>query len=316
MILAADIGGTRCRFALARPDGASVQEAEYPSAEFDNLEAAIDRFLREHGQAPEKVERVALALAGPVSGDCVPLTNLPWLVCRSSLEKQLAGASVAFINDFQAAALGVLQLPAERLLPLNPARELAGGRKLVVGAGTGLGVAYLHAEEGGYRPWPTEAGHMSFAPVDHQQWELAKHLRRKHGRASWERVLSGPGLSDLHAFLAAEAPPLEPAEVIDAAAQGRSASAMEAVSLFSRLYGSFCGDLALAWQPAGGIYLTGGVTLHLGERLARPPFLEAFRDKGRMSSLVAGYPVQIVMEPRVGLMGALRHAVQQVKRDE
>ena len=311
MILAADIGGTSCRLALADGDRGEIRaEGSYPSAEFANLEAVITRFLEENGQAPDAVARVVLALAGPVSGDCVPLTNQPWLVCRGSLQKQLPAARIEFINDFQAAALGVLQTSADKLLPLNPGREEPGARKLVLGAGTGMGVAYLHPEGDGYRPWPTEAGHMSFAPADHQQWELAKYLRHRYGRASWERVLSGPGLSDLHAFLAPGEAPMEPAGIIDAAGAGSSASAMEAVALFSRLYGSFCGDLALAWQPAGGIYLTGGVTLHLGERLARPPFLEAFRDKGRMSSLVAGFPIQIVMEPRAGLMGALQHALQ------
>ncbi len=307
MILAADIGGTRCRFLLAETDGTIAAEAAYASAGFPNLEAAIDRFMDEHQTGRDHIELAALALAGPVTGDCVALTNLPWLVCRRALAQRLPKANILFVNDFQAAALGVLEVPPERLRPLRelPARPRA--RKLVLGAGTGLGVAYLHPAHGGHRAWPTEAGHMGFAPADALQWRLAEHLRRRHGRVSWERILSGPGLAELHAFLHGGAP-VEPPAVIDAAAAGDS-EAEATVALFVRLYGAFCGDAALAWQPAGGIYLTGGVTTHIAPWLDTAGFLEAYADKGRMASLVNRFPIHIVMEPRVGLLGALRHAL-------
>ncbi len=310
MILAADIGGTSCRLLLANAaDGSVVAESHYPSQDFPNLEAAIDRFLAEQEVAPTSVEKVVLALAGPVTRDCVALTNLPWLVCRKSLQEQLPNAGIEFLNDFQAAALGVLEVEETKLLPVQAQAETPGARKLVMGAGTGMGVAYLHCESDRYRAWPTEAGHMSFAPADHRQWELAKYLRHKYGRASWERVLSGPGLADLHAFLTGRSEPLPPAQVMDAADQKQDAAAKEALELFSRLYGSYCGDLALAWQPTGGIFLTGGVTTHAAHWLTRPAFVEAFRDKGRMSALMTGFPIHIVMEGRAGLLGALHHAL-------
>ncbi len=307
MILAADIGGTHCRLMLAEADGTPAAEAVYPGAAFPNLEAVLTRFLEEQGRAAAAIDRVVLALAGPVTGDCVALTNLPWLVCRRSLQQQLPKARIDFINDFQAAALGALETPPERLLAIQPTLPREGARKLVLGAGTGLGAAYLHPAHGRYRAWPTEAGHMSFAPLEEEDWQLAAHLRRRHGRVSWERILSGPGLSALHAFLTGGERP-EPAAVIDAA-NGGDADAVATVERFARLYGAFCGDLALAWQPAGGIYLTGGVTTRITRWLTAPAFLEAYRNKGRMASLVAEFPIHIVMEPRAGLLGAVRHAL-------
>jgi glucokinase len=313
MILASDIGGTSCRLLLARADnGEIVAESSYPSADFPNLEAAIARFLEAHHQPAREIERAVLALAGPVTRDCVALTNLPWLVCRKSLQQQLPEARIEFLNDFQAAALGVLEVEETKLLPIQPVPESEGERKLVMGAGTGMGVAYLHPGKNGYHAWSTEAGHMGFAPADSRQWELHEALRRKYGRASWERVLSGPGLADLHAFLAGTAETWQPPAIIDAANEGDDATAREAVELFARLYGSYCGDLALAWQPRGGIYLTGGVTTHIAQWLTCPPFLEAFADKGRMSPLMESFPIHIVMEPRTGLLGTLHHALNQV----
>lgn len=311
MILAADIGGTRSRLLLAQPgSGSIIVESEYASGGFPNLEAVITRFLEEQQQPTDAVSRVVLALAGPVTGDCVALTNLPWLVCRRSLQKQLPKAKIHFLNDFQAAALGTLEVDESSLLPVQATQAKEGERKLVLGAGTGLGVAYLHPQHGSYHPWATEAGHMSFAPQNHRQCELAEYLREKYGRVSWERVLSGNGLVDLHAFLSGGKGLEDPATVTEAAQRGEPLAA-EAATLFSEAFGTFCGDLALAWQPAGGIYLTGGVTTHLTQWLTQPGFLDAYRNKGRMSALVADIPIHIVMEPRVGLLGALRHALQQ-----
>ena len=314
MILAADIGGTKSRLALADQGGSVVAEKRYPSREFDDLETVLEAFLRDFSIRREEIDRLALALAAPVTGECVDLTNLPWRVCRESLRARFPRARLLLINDFQAAALGALCAGEKELLPLRDMPREARGRRLAMGAGTGMGVAYLHAEGDHYRPWPTEAGHIAFSPADEQQWRLCRHLREKYGRASWERILSGPGLADLYLFLAPGKPGMEPPAIIDAADSGSDDTAVEALNLFSQLYGSYCGDMALAWQPTGGIYLLGGVTTHITRWLQQPGFLQAYGDKGRMSGLVNRLPIHIVMEPRAGLLGAIQYAFQtQVK---
>lgn len=310
MILAADIGGTKSHLALADPDGSAVAEKRYPSGEFDDLETVLETFLRDFSIQREEIDRLALALAGPLAGECIHLTNLPWRVCRESLQARFPRARLLLINDFQAAALGALSAGEKALLPLRDTPREEKGRRLAMGAGTGMGVAYLHAEGDHYRPWPTEAGHIAFAPADEQQWALCRFLQQKHGRASWERILSGPGLADLYSFLAPESPAQTPPAIIDAANTGSDPVAREAVELFSGLYGSYCGDMALAWLPAGGIYLLGGVTTHITRWLQQPGFLRACGDKGRMSELVNRFPIHIVMEPRAGLLGAIQFAIQ------
>ena len=279
MLIAADIGGTTSRFALADDQGRVMAEHHYPSAEAAGLLPLLERFLADTGTDAHGVAALVLALAGPLDDDCVDLTNLPWRVCRQELQ--------AFFP--------------------NTRRER--GRRLALGPGTGLGVAYLHPAHGHWRAWPTEAGHIAFAPETEQEWALARHLIERHGRASWERILSGPGLAALHAWLAGRENPLPPPEVMAAAAAGE-ATAKEAMRLFARLLGRFAGDMALAWQPAGGVYLLGGVATHGARWLQTPAFLEAFDAKGRLGSLVARYPVHIVMTPRAGLLGAVRHALQ------
>ena len=314
MIIAADIGGTSTRLALADQSGEVKAQRDYASRAHDSLEAILRRFLADHDLDPAKVSRLVLALAAPLTGDCVKLTNLPWELCRDSLRRIFPGAGVDFINDFQAAALGALAADEDGLLVIQDRPRDPEGRRLALGAGTGMGVAYLHPAHGGFHPWPTEAGHMSFAPASEGEWRLLRHLQKRFGRVSWERVLSGPGLANLYGFLSGGEASPEPPAIIDAANAGSDPLAVEALELFSALYGRYCGDLALAWQPCGGIYLLGGVTTHITGWLRRPPFLEAYGDKGRMSALVNRYPIHVVMTPGAGLLGAIRHALQtQVK---
>jgi len=310
MILAADIGGTKCHLALADLQGRLKCDRRYPSADFDGIEPLLRTFLDHCGQTAEGVEILVLALPAPIEGECIGLTNLPWKPCRSALQEQFPHSRIELVNDFQAAALGAVTLGPDRLMTLNDRPADPKGRKLALGAGTGMGVAYLQPAHGGHHPWPTEAGHLSFAPEEALEWRLAEYLRERHGRASWERVLSGPGLADLYRFLAPEAPPLAPPAVIDAANANRDEQAVAALRLFVRLYGRFCGDLALAWLPRGGLYLLGGVTLHITGWLQQPAFLAAYGAKGRMSELVNRFPIHIVLEPRAGLLGAIQFAIQ------
>lgn len=311
MILAADIGGTKCLLALARrEDGEVLEEERYASADFANLEKLLERFLDDQDVPASEVEILSLALAGPVSEECVTLTNLPWLVCQRSLEKQFPKARILFVNDLQAAALGALQVDEKQRLTIRDAPREAKGRKLVLGAGTGMGVAWLQPSAKGYQAWSSEAGHIAFAPEEEQEWRLLQHLRIRHGRVSWERLLSGPGLRAIYAFLAEREPAPEAPVIIDQANSSSSGTAVETLSLFTRLYGRFCGDMALAWPAHGGIYLVGGVTTHVIRWLQQPLFENAFTDKGRMSHLTKGFSIQVVMEPRAGLLGAIRQALQ------
>lgn len=314
MILAADIGGTKCHLALAREgSGEIVAEARYASSGLRNVQDMLDTFLADKEASPARIHTLVLAIAGPVSGCQASLTNLPWHIRKSDLESRFNAARILFINDFQATALGILKVEPDQLLPLHDASPKAQGRRLVMGAGTGMGVAYLNYQNGRYHAVATEAGHISFAPRHEQQWRLHGWLAERYGRVSWERLLSGAGLEAIYAFLEPAEPLPEaagPAWIVDQARSNTNPQAGEALELFAWLYGSFCGDLALAYLPAGGIYLSGGVTTHITHWLQQPGFLQAYMDKGRMSRLVQKFPVKVVMDPGVGILGAIHYTTR------
>ena len=208
-------------------------------------------------------------------------------------------------------------LHSEQLESLQPLPGEADAPRLVVGAGTGLGVGLLcPLGNGRYEAYPTEGGHMAFAPTDETQEALLRHLRGLHGRVSYERLVSGPGLVAIYRFLLEhlQAPPEaqvllqtpDPAAAISTEALAQEDSpAARALDIFIDAYGAVAGDLALATLATGGVYIAGGIAPRLLPRLRRGDFLGAFLRKGRMSRLVASMPLHVVTDPAVGLTGAV-----------
>jgi glucokinase len=313
--LAADIGGTKTLLALAGADGGIVARRRYENSRFPSFDAILADFLAAHAAQPRAA---CLAVAGPVAENRARLTNLAWTLDGGELAARF-GFPARLINDFEAVGHGITVLPTNDLLTLQAGQPVARGIKAVLGAGTGLGTAFLTWNGADYTVHASEGSHADFAPGDAMQISLLRYLWRRFGHASWERVVSGPGLVTLYDWLLDEAdvPAEKPRKVVaqgDAAAittaalSGSDAVAARALDVFLRVYGAEAGNLALKLLPTGGLYLAGGISPKIAPRLASDDFLLAFRAKGRFRGLVESFPVHVVMNPEVGLLGALKVA--------
>lgn len=315
-VLAADIGGTKTLLRLSEcAEGRceTLEERRYENADFPDFRSLLDDFLSGQGAAPEAA---CFACAAPVTGRSLRLTNLDWVIDADHIARGFDIPRVRLINDFEAVALCIPGIGDRELVTLQPGRPRADAPRVVLGAGTGLGVAWLMPAGAAWLPIATEAGHMDFAPAGELQMNLARWLAQKFGHVSWERVVSGPGLVELFAFVdeeCADAPlglgMLAPGEdaaarVAELALKRRHPTAGEALDLFVRLYGAFAGNLALAGLTRGGVYLAGGIAPRILPRLREGDFLEAFRAKGRFAPLMAEMPVHVVTHPAPGLLGA------------
>lgn len=331
IVLAGDIGGTNTRLALYdAPDGGGAApttpllERTYPSAAYPGLDSIAERFL---GEAREVLPgraapiRACFGIAGPVEGNVCRATNLPWTADGKLLSQRLGIERVRLVNDFYAAALGSISVPSGDLAPLGGGPREAKGPVAVLGAGTGLGQAFLlwSPGENRYQVVPSEGGHVDFAPRTPLEAELLRFLAAKYGRVSYERVLSGHGLVDLYAFLCEEAAfrALIRPETASAMATGDPAAvitrrAMEdddalctaALTMFAGVLGALAGNLALNVLATGGVFVAGGIAPRVRAFLERGVFREAFERKGRLQPLVARIPAFLVMHAQPGLLGA------------
>lgn len=311
-LLAADIGGTKTLLALAEVDGEAVTvraEARYRNDEYVDFDAVLARFLDEHGRGVV-VDRAALGVAGPREGGRVRLTNRPWTIDAEALSvARLAGAPVRLLNDLEATACGIDALAPDDLRTLQAGVPQPRAAQLVIGAGTGLGVAYRIWRAGGYEVIAGEGGHTGYAPIDAQQMAFWRALHERHGRVSTELVVSGAGLARAYAFLGGAAD-TDPAEVSALALERGDARAAQALALFAASYGAAAGDHALAVLARGGVYLTGGIAPKVLRPHQTDIFLAAFNAKGRHAGLAASMPVHVVNDTRIALRGALRIAVR------
>ncbi|HEV8440898.1 MAG TPA: glucokinase [Methylomirabilota bacterium] len=324
MILAGDVGGTKTALALFESAGdglAVVNEATLQSQEFPSLEAVLGRFLDSCGRPP--LEAACFGVAGAVVGGRSRITNLPWDLEEAALARAIGVARVKLLNDLEAAAHGVLSLPADGFTTLQAGRPRPGHRVLIA-AGTGLGEAILAWDGVRHIVVSSEGGHTDFAPRSEREIELLRFLRRRFDHVSYERVLSGPGLHEIYRFLRASgrAPAWldeklaggDPSAVISAVAlSGDDPVCVEALDLFVSVYGAEAGNLALKALAIGGVYVGGGIAPKIRPKLEDGRFLTAFRDKGRFSPLMAAIPVALVVEPRAALLGAARVAWASVR---
>jgi len=320
-VLAGDIGGTKTWLALydAEPGGAleCVAEAKVRSVDHESLRSAIETFLEESGASLDELRGAAFGIAGPVRGRRVQTTNLPWTIDADELAEALTAESVTLLNDFHAIALGIGELTAEQL-PVLKAGELdPQGPRVILGAGTGLGAAVV--APGGH-VLSSEGGHIGFAPRDEFERALLAHLSERHERVSVERIVSGMGLEAIYEFIVstgraesdvrAEVQASGGAAITEAAGQGDPAAKLT-LERFVSAYGAVAGELALVVLATGGVYLAGGIAPKLNDAMA--DFAERFAagmcPKGRMSPLMEATQVHLVDEPRVGLLGARRAAL-------
>jgi glucokinase len=319
-VLAGDIGGTNTRLAVYDVEGDTLEalaQRIYPSRGYSGLEHVVAEFLRTTGFA---CERAAFGVAGPVAAGRAATTNLPWLIEARIVARETGIPEVRLINDLEALAWGLGQLGEDDFAVVNRGRR-ADGDAAIVAAGTGLGVSLLIWDGERWRPSASEGGHSGFAPRSELDMALHRHLAARYGRVSRERVVSGPALVDIHEFLARErqgevserlaqdiADGNGPAVITRAALDSSDPLCVEALDLFVSHYGAVAGDVALEVFATGGIFLGGGIAPRIVPRLESPVFLDAFRDKGRMTDLVTKIPVKVILNPLTGLMGAGRYA--------
>jgi glucokinase len=311
--LVADVGGTNARFALVDDAGHIRFPRSYLCREYSSLAAIIEEYLNMvAGKA--RPPRAAIAVAGPVVDGEIEFTNLEWRVSEVELLAAFELEAVSLMNDFAAQALAAPRLDSEDLRLIGPKLRGADYEPIVVmGAGSGFGVAGLARTERGEVAIPTEGGHAGFSPYDDVEAEIWKRLRAKYGRVSIERLLSGPGMYDIYLALCDIAGrPVELADekmVLEASSAGDHAAA-SAIDRFCAIFGSVAGDFALAYGARGGVYLSGGIAPRMVDRLINGSFRARFEDKGRLSDYVRDIPCCVIVHPYPALVGAARRLSQ------
>ncbi len=304
--LVADIGGTNARFALADLDTLELSEIrQILCADYPSLEAALVDYV---GRLPNPPDQAAIAVAAPVAGADIKLTNSPWSFAKPELCRRVGLKTVHVLNDFAALALSLPYLAGAELHQLGGEAPVEHAAKAVLGPGTGLGVAGLVWSGERWIAVPGEGGHMSLGAEDERQLALLARLRQGRAHLSAEHALSGPGLAELYQAIAASharrPAPLQPNDVLVLGLRGEDAIAREALELFILWLGRFAGDAALLFGARGGVYLGGGIAPKLLAQLSRGDFRTAFEDKGRMAAYLAPIPVYVILAEFATLKGA------------
>ena len=305
-ILVGDIGGTNARFALLVDPHAEPKLFDIvQTSDFASLDDAIQTAVLDKTSLQPRT--AVLAIAGPVDGDEIPLTNCPWVVRPRSMMAGLGLEDVIVINDFEAQALAVVALNDSSLIAIGNGKPETFGSRVVLGPGTGLGVAGLVHARHAWVPVPGEGGHIDVGPRTPRERDIFPHLEAIEGRISAEQLLCGRGLVNIYRAIVVlrggEAEFTLPAEISTAGLDGSNADAAEAVELFAVLLGRVAGDMALVFMARGGVYLAGGISHHILPALQRPSFRAAFNDKAPHTELMASMPVYVVTHPTAALVG-------------
>ncbi len=301
--LVADIGGTNARFALTSQGllhSDSVQGLRCD--DFDNLDHAVNHYL---GQQQVQVEYACMAFACPVSGSRIDMTNNHWTFAKAQMQDTLRLKSFKVINDFTAQALAVPAMSTDTLMPVGPGEAVAGATKLIIGPGTGLGVAGLTKVGEHWLPLPGEGGHAAFAPVTALDMDILAILQRQ-GYVSWESVLCGSGLERLftaHSELAGQELRLKNHEITTRALEGEPLC-QQTLAHFCHLLGRAASNAALTTGAQGGVYIAGGIIPRFPEFFAQSGFRAAFEVNDKMTEYLAAIPTCLILHDNPGLIGA------------
>lgn len=328
MILAGDIGGTHTRIALFTEEAGHLAlfvEKIYSSREHRGLEEIVDLFLLDH---PRQADVACFGIAGPVLGGRATAANLPWIVDAIQLSRHTSIPAVWLINDLQAHAYGITDLNSADLIPLNAGKPAEGNAALIA-AGTGLGEAGMYWDGNEHQAFAAEGGHADFAPNNEVESALYSFLAKKFGHVSSERVISGPGISNIYEFLRVTKLEEEPqwlkeelaqspdpvVLVSEYALQGRVPICERALDIFVSAYGAEAGNLALRLMAVNGVYVSGGIAGKILPLMKKAKFMQAFVAKGRMRSLLEDVPLKIIVNDHVGLFGAARYALRSSQKN-
>ncbi len=323
MILAGDVGGTKVHLALYNFDHGQlvhVRDERFPAHEFSGLQEIVQRFLAE-SSTPE-ITAACFGVPGPVRGGRLRLTNLPWILDSRELSAGLNITHLFLINDLEANGYGIPELTPDQIYTLNAGDLSAVGNRALVSAGTGLGEGVLLWNGKTHVPIASEGGHCDFAARNPLEIELLTWLIQKYnGRVSFERVVSGQGLTNIYTFLRDQKHLEEPdwlrqrmqaedpnAVIGEVGEAGNSELCAKSLEMFAAAYGAEAGNMVLKVLATGGMYLGGGIAPKMLKTMRGGAFMQAYTDKGRLSELLIHTPVQIILESRAALMGAAAYA--------
>jgi glucokinase len=325
MILAGDIGGTHTRLAIfdyRKSRTKPVSMRIYPSRDYDSLDAIVRVFVEEEKMP---IDGACFGVAGPVKHGRSETSNLAWVVDSRQLASELGLKSVELLNDLESSVYGIPLVEPKDFVVLNQGVADEGGMAALISAGTGLGEAGLHWEGHYYRPFPSEGGHADFAPRNDLEADLLLYLLKQYDHVSYERVLSGPGLYNIYRFLRDSGRGDEPAwlagrmghedpssVIAQAALQGASELCVQSLDLFVSIYGAEAGNLALKFLATGGVFVGGGIAPKIIEKLWDSTFMEAFKAKGRLRTLLEAMPVRVILNDQTALLGAARFAAMKM----
>ncbi len=325
MILAGDIGGTKCNLALYEFRGNShrkIIDQRYESREFPTFDEMISKFLSEtraetKGAGKHYIEAAGFGVAGPVIDHRVKATNLPWIVDRATLAKQLGTPHVVLLNDLEATAHSLALMAPSELSTLNQGTPSPQSTQALLAAGTGLGEAILFWDGKQYLVASSEGGHTDFAPRTEQEIELLRYMKKQYEFVSLELILSGRGFRTIHSFLdpsmthpSFEGPEADAApEITRLALAGQCPICVQTLDLWVSLYGAEAGNLALKVLARGGIWVAGGIAVKIRKKMEDGAFFRAFCEKEKFGALLAQIPIHMVLNEEAPLIGAMSQAI-------
>ena len=325
IVFSGDVGGTSTRMQFTEFTTANeikiIANIHYNNTDYSDFLDIIDAFFTATKIKVDQIASVCFGVAGPVIKGKVNVTNLPWVISTQDIKNKLKLDKVELINDFAAIGHGIEVLKPKDLLTLQTGKPRLDSVQAYIGAGTGLGVGFMTCHQGKYLIHSTEGGHIDFAPTNETQLDLLKYMRKKYHRVSFERILSGQGLTNIYSFVRdnkifgeEENSNLRflmnrdknidiAATIAEYAIKRKDIMALRALDIFISIYGSAVGNLALTTLPFGGLYVVGGIAPKLLTQIKKGNFFKAFIDKGRMSHLIKDVPLHIVLYEDVGLQG-------------
>ena len=326
MILAGDIGGTKCNLALYDVHGDApkkIAQRRYESREFPKFDEVVSNFLRDSnsnstGGGAKEIEAAGFGVAGPVIGHTVRTTNLPWVVDGPALAEKLGTPHVVVLNDLEATGYSLPLLAPAEISTLNRGVPSPQATQALIAAGTGLGEAILFWDGDRHVVSGSEGGHTDFAPRTNREIELLQYMKKTHEFVSWELIVSGRGFRVIHSFLdpsvlhpsfagsEADAAP----EITRLALEGRCPVCVETLDLWVTLYGAEAGNLALKVLARGGAWVAGGIAVKIRKKMEDGTFFRAFCEKEQFAAMMAQIPVQMVLNEEAPLLGAMSRAVQ------